>query len=182
VPLPILKTGTDLGLRPLTRADAPAYYACVLENFERLQPWFSWATPALTLADVETEIAGMDAQPEPKRDLPFAFWNGERFGGSIGLYKIDWENRIARIGYWIDAELEGHGLVSRAARALVDYAFSDLKLNRIEIRCAPQNTASRAVPERLGFTVEGTQRDVLALRGGFQDLIMYAMLARDPRP
>jgi ribosomal-protein-serine acetyltransferase len=52
-------------------------------------------------------------------------------------------------------------------------------LNRIEIRCAPQNTASRAVPTRLGFIEEGLHRQVLAMRGEFQDLIMYAMLARD---
>jgi ribosomal-protein-serine acetyltransferase len=55
-------------------------------------------------------------------------------------------------------------------------------MNRIEIRCAPDNAPSRAVPERLGFTEEGLHRQVLAIHGGFQDLIMYAMLARDWTP
>lgn len=50
-----------------------------------------------------------------------------------------------------------------------------------EIRCAPENFASRAVPKRLGFTEEGLHRQVLAIHGGFQDLIMYAMLAKDWR-
>lgn len=177
----ILSTATELGLRPLTGADAPAYFACALENLERLGRWFAWATPGLTLADVRSEIGEMETQREPRRDLPFAFWDGERFGGSIGLYKIDWSNRIARIGYWLDAGFEGKGLVTQATRALVDHAFSELRLNRIEIRCAPENTASRAVPQRLGFTQEGTHREVLALHDRYQDLIMYAMLARDWR-
>lgn len=123
----------------------------------------------------------MDAQGEPRRDLPYGFWNGDTFGGSIGLYKIDWSNRIARIGYWLDADFEGKGLVTRAAGTLVDLALSELRLNRIEIRCAPANAASRAVPQRLGFTQEGTHRQVLAIHGGFQDLVMYAMLACDWR-
>lgn len=177
--LHIPNIATELGLRPLTLADAPAYYACARKNFDRLQPWFSWATPAFSLTAVERELSDTDAQQEPRRDFPYAFWNEETFGGIIGLYKIDWKNRIARIAYWLDADFEGKGLITRAVSALVDFAFFELKLNRIEIRCAPHNAASRAVPQRLGFTEEGTQREVLALHGGFQDLVMYAMLSRD---
>jgi hypothetical protein len=44
-----------------------------------------------------------------------------------------------------DEAFQGHGFVTAGARALVDHAFDDLGLNRIEIRCAPSNAASRAV-------------------------------------
>lgn len=166
-------------LRPLRLADADVYYLCALRNLERLRPWFFWANDEMDLRETQIELAEMERQPEPRTNLPYGLWRGEEFGGSFGLYKIDYANRIARIGYWLDAGFEGRGLATRAVRALVQYAFSGLHLNRIEIRCAPENAGSRAVPERLGFTEEGTHRQVLGLHGGFQDLVMYAMLARD---
>jgi ribosomal-protein-serine acetyltransferase len=171
--------GRNVGLRPLRLTDARDYYDCARKNFARLQPWFSWATDDFSLAGVEIELAEIERQRDPPQEFPYAFWAGDSFGGTIGLYKIDWKNRIARIGYWIDEALEGRGHVTAAARLLVDRAFGELQLNRIEIRCAPDNKPSRAVPMRLGFTEEGMHRQVLALQHGYQDLIMYAMLACD---
>lgn len=144
-----------------------------------MQPWFSWANDDFSLESVEAELAEIERQSDPPRELAYAFWDHDAFAGTTGLYKIDWSNRIARIGYWIDASLEGRGYVTAATRLLVDRALGELHLNRIEIRCAPANAASRAIPIRLGFTAEGVHRQVLALQNGFQDLIMYAMLASD---
>jgi ribosomal-protein-serine acetyltransferase len=166
-------------LRPLCLSDAPAHYACARKNAERLRPWFYWVTDRMDLAETQQYLLDVQAQPDPPPDRPYGFFDRDTFAGSIGLYSIDFVNRIARIGYWIDADYEGKGLVTQGARNLINYAFTELGLNRIEIRCAPQNTASRAVPTRLGFIEEGLHRQVLAMRGEFQDLIMYAMLARD---
>lgn len=168
-------------LRPLRLTDAPAYYACARKNLQRLQPWFYWAREALTLEETQQYLTDVELQPAPAHDRPYGFFDGDAMAGSIGLYKIDFVNRIARIGYWIDEAYEGQGLITRGAGALIDLAFHELELNRIEIRCAPDNLASRAVPQRLGFTEEGLHRQVLALHGGFQDLVMYAMLAADWR-
>jgi ribosomal-protein-serine acetyltransferase len=169
----------NVTLRPLRLHHALAYYECARKNLARLRPWFYWATDSMEPAETQQYLLDIQEQPEPACDLPFGFFDGDTFAGSIGLYKIDFQNRIARIGYWIDAGYEGRGLVTAGARLLIDYAFGELRLNRIEIRCAPENAASRAIPQRLGFTEEGLQRQVLAIHGTFQDLIMYAMLARD---
>jgi ribosomal-protein-serine acetyltransferase len=135
----------------------------------------------MTLAETQKYLFDVETQPQPALDRPYGYFDGEKMTGSIGIYKIDFLNRIARIGYWIDEDYEGQGLVTGGARLLVGHALHDLRLNRIEIRCAPENLASRAVPLRLGFTEEGLHRQVLAIHGGFQDLIMYAMLAKDWR-
>lgn len=175
----VLDVRGGVELRLVSVSDAPAIYACARRNLERLRPWFFWANPELDLAEIERRLQELAKQPDPRRDYEYGLWSGGEYAGSAGLYKIDFENRIARIGYWLDGAFEGHGLMTQSVRALVDTAFSRLKLNRIEIRCAPENLASRAVPGRLGFTREGVHREALALHGGFQDLVMYSMLARD---
>ncbi|MGH7179120.1 MAG: GNAT family N-acetyltransferase, partial [Tepidisphaeraceae bacterium] len=57
--------------------------------------------------------------------------------------------------------------------------FDQWKLNKVEIRAATQNVRSRRVPERLGFTMEGTLRQVNKLADGFHDLVVYGMLASE---
>ena len=67
--------------------------------------------------------------------------------------------------------------MTRACRALVTHAFRELGLHRVEIRAAPGNRRSRAIPERLGFRQEGILRDAEWPYDHYVDLVVYAMLA-----
>ena len=60
---------------------------------------------------------------------------------------------------------------------MIEYAFRDLNMNRIEIRCGTGNAKSRAIPERMGFKNEGVARGSEWLHDRFIDLVVYAMLA-----
>lgn len=69
--------------------------------------------------------------------------------------------------------------MTKACKACIDYAFNELKLHRLEIRCAVENERSRAIPERLGFTNEGTIREAEWLYDHFVDHVVYGMLERE---
>ena len=64
-----------------------------------------------------------------------------------------------------------------AAKGITDFAFSELKANRVEIRCDSLNKKSRAIPEKLGFKLEGTLESAsLAVDGnGLRDMCVFAM-------
>ncbi|HSK70354.1 MAG TPA: GNAT family protein, partial [Pyrinomonadaceae bacterium] len=64
-------------------------------------------------------------------------------------------------------------------RALIDHAFNELKLNRVEIRCGFENTKSRRIPEKLGFKEEGVIKQAEWLHDRFIDLVIYATLANE---
>ena len=85
-------------------------------------------------------------------------WYRGTLAGIIGYQGVDWVNRSTALGYWVGASCQGKGLVTKACSALIDPAFREWRLNRVEIRCATGNDRSQAITERLGFTQEGTLR------------------------
>ncbi|MNV81492.1 Ribosomal-protein-serine acetyltransferase [compost metagenome] len=99
--------------------------------------------------------------------------------GSCGFNSLDFENEKAEIGYDIARAFWGRGYASEAISALLDYAFSTLKLNRIEAKVEPENVNSVKVLQKLNFMFEGTLRRYERVNGKFIDLNMYSKLITD---
>lgn len=99
--------------------------------------------------------------------------------GSCGFNSLDFENEKAEIGYDIARAFWGRGYASEAISALLDYAFSTLKLNRIEAKVEPENVNSVKVLRKLNFMFEGTLRRYERVNGKFIDLNMYSKLTTD---
>ncbi len=106
-------------------------------------------------------------------------WVGEMLAGVVTYDYIDWSNRAALIGFWLGKSFQGKGIMTRTCSALVDLAFNELGLNRVEISCAVENRRCRLVPERLGFGKEGVSRQREWLYDRFVDTVSYGMLASD---
>ena len=69
------------------------------------------------------------------------------------------EDDVLEIGYTLHPDYWGRGYVPEAARALIDLAFKDLGLHKIELSCFGYNIQSQRVAEKLGFTLEARIRD-----------------------
>jgi ribosomal-protein-alanine N-acetyltransferase len=88
----------------------------------------------------------------------------------------------ATLGYWIGASFAGQGYMTRAARAVTAFAFSQLRLHRIEAACLSQNIASARLLGRCGFQREGYARSYLRINGTWQDHMLFALLESDNAP
>lgn len=163
-------------LRPLRLEDAEPCYFLVEANRERLGQWLPWVPSIQSAADEASFIRAGHGQLEAGTGLSCAIVVDRAVAGTIGA-SIKADSRAAEIGYWIADGYEGRGIVTRAARALTTFLVTDLDLHRVVIRAATENARSRAIPERLGFTHEGTQRHAEILNGDFFDLEVYSMLA-----
>ncbi|HXR29323.1 MAG TPA: GNAT family protein [Solirubrobacteraceae bacterium] len=178
--MPLFALGHGRRLRPLEEADADELHALIERNRPQLAMWLRWAqdqTPEQTLAFIHRARAS----ESDNGGLQRAIVEQQRIVGMLGLPEIDWPNRSAEIGYWLDRAHQGQGLMTRAVAALVEHAFETLQLNRLEIRTDVENAPSRAVAERLGFRYEGTLRQSYRVVGErYSDDAVYSLLASDP--
>lgn len=80
------------------------------------------------------------------------------------------------LGYWMGAAHARQGYMTAAVRMLVPFAFSTLKLHRLEAACIPENAASVRLLEKTGFVREGYAREYLCINGIWQDHLLYAQV------
>jgi ribosomal-protein-serine acetyltransferase len=171
----------ELELRPVDERYAEELTALVRRDIAHLKPWMPWATDRYSIEDAREFIRRQIRQYAEDQGFASLVFSRGRVAGSIGYNLIDWSNRKTDIGYWLGAEFIGRGLMTKACRALIEHAFKELRLNRVEIYCAVENRRSRRIPERLGFTEEGTHRQAEWVHDHFKDLVSYSMLAREWR-
>jgi ribosomal-protein-serine acetyltransferase len=145
-----------------------------------LREWLPWVDSTDKVEVVEKFIESTRKQFADNNGFQAGIWFDGKICGALGYHAINWSNKSTSLGYWLDERLQGKGLMTKACHALIDYAFTDYKLNRVEIRCATGNKKSRAVAERLGLVHEGTLRQAEKLASGeYVDHAVYAMLALD---
>jgi len=89
------------------------------------------------------------------------------------------QHRKAEIGYALGIRYRGQGYVTEAAKALIDYGFSDLKLHRVQAISSSGNPASFRVMERLGMKLEGRLREANIRNGEWCDLLYYGLLENE---
>jgi ribosomal-protein-serine acetyltransferase len=166
--------GDGVVIRTLMPEDAEVLFELVDANRARLYPWMPWVPTTVGPADTGAFIERSRAS---EHDLEGnGIWLDGRLVGSIGM-RVDPMDQKGELGYWIDGDAEGRGIVTRGCERFCDVAFEELHLHRVELYAATENTRSRAVAERLGMIQEGIGRENGRVPDGFVDLVAYAVLA-----
>lgn len=150
-------TTERLLIRKPMQGDGKAVYEAIQASLNELKQWMPWALTNQTEQDVEANIRDSIAEFITRKDLRLHLFNKEtgEFIGSSGLHRINWDVPKFEIGYWVDTRHSGRGYITESTEAITNFAFNDLHAKRVEIRCDSRNTRSRAIPEKLGFTLEG---------------------------
>jgi ribosomal-protein-serine acetyltransferase len=175
--MPLLQVDEDIILKILELDDAEALFNLINQNRVHLREWLPWVDANIALENTQLFIQSSKEQHIQNLGFQSGIWFRGQLTGVIGFHRIDWINKNVEIGYWLGEEYQGHGIVTKACRTLVDYAFYEYKLNRIQIRCATGNKKSCAIIERLGFNREGTNRQAEFLYDHYVDLNVYSMTA-----
>jgi len=182
-PVTLIEGG--IRLRPLRNRDARAWRSVRARNSSWLTPWDA-TLPSEASSEGEAPptfgsmVRRMNREARAGRMLPWALdvdgvFRGQVTVGGIAMGSL----RGGYIGYWIDQEVAGRGVMTTAVAMACDYLLGECRLHRIEINIRPDNGASRRVAEKLGMRNEGIRADYLHINGQWCDHVSYVLLAGD---
>jgi RimJ/RimL family protein N-acetyltransferase len=174
--------GERVIVRPHRLDDFDPLWEAIQQSGEQLRPWLHFADQSEE--ELRDWLARVVAKWITREILGMGIVERETglLVGNIGLMIRDWSIGSFEIGYWLRTSATGHGYMSEAVRLITDFAFDHLDANRVMIRCDAENARSAAVPQRLGFTLEGhMRRDFAAPDGQIRDTLVYSLIRDDPR-
>ena len=174
-----IELGGGAILRAFTTDDLDALYELIDLNRARLARWFPWVEGA---TEPSSQLPWLERARADEDSLDGnGIWVADRLAGGCDL-RIHRQDDIGELGFWLDEDQVGRGLVTRAAQALMTRGFDDEGLHRVQMRAGVENLRSRAVARRLKLKEEGVLRGAGKVGGGlYVDLVMYGLLVDDWR-
>ena len=167
----------EITLRPFDVRDAAAFFELIDSNREHLARWIPAFGFIRTLEDERVALRGIQARHREGDIIGGAIEYLGCLAGAASISGLNSDNRPAALGYWITERVQGRGIATRACRVLIEKAFSERGVNRVEITAAAQNARSRAVADRLGFTLDGVRLQAFRCGGRLHDLAVYCLPA-----
>ncbi len=185
-----IKVDEELSLRLVEPRYAEEVYEAVNANREHIGRWLGWLTDSYSLESSSVRAAQCLKDFADRKQLAVTLIVDGQVVGASGwtcwnqetLHDGRLETSSADIGYWLIESAQGKGLVTRAVRALTTLAIETYDIRRVTIHAEPENEKSWKVAERLGYTYEGTLRDVFRCDGRVVNHKLYSMLAEEWKP
>ncbi|SET18903.1 ribosomal-protein-serine acetyltransferase [Salinibacillus kushneri] len=175
------KVDEEVYLRLFNEDDAEEFYNLTIDSKPYLKEWLGWLDYIESVEDsannIKARLKGfVENGGYPKS---FAIIYKGKIAGTIGFNDLNKTNRTGVMGYWLGEKFQGKGIMSKAFKTVIEYGFTELELNRIEVSVAVENNKSRALPERFGFTKEGEIRQAEWLYDHYVDHVIYGLLSEE---
>lgn len=173
------KVDEEIQLKLIMPSDAEELFALIDRSRPYLREWLGWVDATKTVEDTR-QFAEMNLKKFAEQTcLDTAIIYNGKFVGKISLNSIDWAKKTASVGYMLDENFQGDGIMTRAAKGILDIAFTHYGLQKVEVHVATGNEKSCNIPERLGFAQEGILRRAEWLYDHYVDQIVYGLLAEE---
>jgi ribosomal-protein-alanine N-acetyltransferase len=179
---PVWLSSGEVRLRPLTYADRSDWRAARQRNAAWLKPWDATVPPGAEgrPASFRSLVWRLNRQARAGATMPFVVDVGGAFAGQVTVNNIvRGSAQFASLGYWLDREYAGRGVMPRAVALVVDHCFFTAGLHRIEIAIRPENSNSLRVVEKLGMREVGYAPKFLHIDGAWRDHRIYAVTVEE---
>ncbi len=174
-----IQVDEGLFLRALLPEDDESLYLMIESNRWHLEPWLSWIEDIHNLPDTRNFLKTITYKSIYAGGWVFGMEYQGKLVGLMDLNEGDAAKNHIALGYWIDVDAEGKGLITRAVKACITYLFGQQEVKKIFIKCATDNVRSEAIPKRLDFTWEGIDYYAGEVKGKSVDLVIYSLSRAD---
>ncbi len=177
-----IQVDNEVTLRPFDVLDADAFFELIDANRNHLCRWIPAFGSVHTVEDERVALERLAARQREGDILGGPVEYLSRLVGAASVSGLNSRDSVGALGYWVVEDAQGRGIVTRACRALIERAFNERAMSRVEIMAARQNAMSRAVADRLGFTLQEVLRRRLLCGGRLHDVAVYSLLASEWTP
>ncbi len=179
-------TGDGVMLRTPQMTDYNEWAALRQASREFLIPWEPvWPADDLTRSAFRRRIRRYTEDLRTDQGYSFVIMrstDGALVGGLTLANIRRGVAQAASLGYWMGLQFARQGHMTAAVRAIIPFAFTTLRLHRLEAACIPTNAASIRLLENTGFVREGYAREYLCINGSWQDHLLFARLPEVAKP
>lgn len=173
----VLATADGLHVEALHLDDAPALVAAFTDA--ALRRWLPVPDPySLAIAEQWCTTTSQQMR-ESGRGIVRAIRIDGALAGSIDAKRVDWRAMTCELSYWTAAPFRGRGLMPGAVEVFSRALIREHSFERVELRIAPDNTASQRAAEKAGFRREGTARNAGFTDDGRVDLVIWSRIPAD---
>ena len=179
---PARLTSGEVTLRPISRSDKEQWRDVRRRNADWLRPWDATVPPGASSqpSSYGALVRRLHRMARQGTTFPFAIEVEGRFVGQLTVNNVvRGSAQFASMGYWIDQQYAGRGIVPRAVAMSIDHCFFTAGLHRIEICIRPENTNSLRVVEKLGLHEVGLAPRFLHIDGAWRDHRIYAVTVEE---
>jgi len=171
----------ELHLELIHPSHAQDIFDLVGRNRELFRTWLEWVDSSKSIDDTKAFINHELQNYANHICINCMIFYNNKLVGNVGLLGMRKGYGIKRgvLGYWLDADFHGKGVMRRAVKKMIEIGFEHYDLDKIKLRCAVLNNRSCNVAQKLGFTHEGLQRDEIKVNSKIMDVNVYAILKRD---
>jgi ribosomal-protein-serine acetyltransferase len=171
--------GDDAGLGMLEPWHAEQFAAAVDQARAYLAPWVPFAHSVTDVDSARVLLQRLADRHAGDTAHLYGIWqDGQLIGGAV-FPQFDTGTGICELGVWLVPRVAGRGLITKAARYLLDWAIRIRGMSRVEWHTNPENERSKAVARRLGMTCEGVLRSAFVLAGKREDVEIWSILAHE---
>ena len=173
----IIEVDKNLALKEIALEDVEAIYNTIVSERNYLREWLPFVDETTDISYTRTFVESLLASPI--NELVCIILYNDKFIGIVGTKDSDYGNKKTEIGYWLSEKYQHKGIMTKSCSTLINFIFTKLDINRIQLKAAEKNYKSRKIAEKLGFCQEGIERDGELHKRGFVDLVVYGLLKTD---
>ncbi|MDN3679281.1 GNAT family protein [Vibrio tapetis subsp. quintayensis] len=171
-----LDVDSELKLALIQPSFAKKYLEIVTEQRDYLSEWLAWPPHGKSEDFFLTFVRQSRLDYAEGKSMVCAMIYRDELVGNVSFNSIDHNVKVAEIGYWLSEKHQGKGIITRSVSKLIEIAFSELALDKVQIAAGEGNAPSRAVCERLGLKLEGVITNRENLNGRVINHAIYGLL------
>ena len=160
---------------------AKELYRLINSNRKHLNPWMPWVESTRAIEHTIQYIEMISSHWDVGKTFDYSIYDktSKKLIGSFGLHSINWKNKSLHLGYWIDKEFEGKGLITEAIQTGESWA-KELGFRRICLTCDALNERSKNTAFRNNYKLEARLIDEQLDRGQWRDTLQFVKFLNDP--